>query len=305
MISVRHLAIMQGRLLPPVEGRIQAFPREQWEQEFLRAAAAGLGAIEWIYDTYGLGANPLETAEGVAGMVALSNAHRVAIRSVCADYFMDFAFVRASDVERAARQRHLQWFLGQAKLAGITRVVLPFVDQSAIRDDADREAVVETLRGALPTAEAAGIELHIESSLPPAEFAALLAELPHPLVKVNYDSGNSSSLGYRPAEEFAAYGARVGSVHIKDRLLHGTTVPLGQGDADIEGVFACLRRINYAGDIVLQVARGTAGDEVEWARQNREFLQKCLARGADSQSAPPRLISAALWQERRDTEASH
>jgi hypothetical protein len=54
-----------------MEGRIQAFPREQWEQEFPRAAAAGLSAIEWIYDTYGVGANPLETAEGVARMVAL------------------------------------------------------------------------------------------------------------------------------------------------------------------------------------------------------------------------------------------
>jgi hexulose-6-phosphate isomerase len=305
MISVRHLAIMQGRLLPPVEGRIQAFPREQWEQEFPRAAAAGLGAIEWIYDTYGLGANPLETAEGVARMVALSSAHRVAIRSVCADYFMDFAFVRATDAERAARLRHLQWFLRQAKLAGITRVVLPFVDQSAIRDAADREAVVDSLHEALPSAEAAGIELHIESSLEPSEFAALLAELPHSLVKVNYDSGNSSSLGYRPAEEFAAYGARVGSVHIKDRVLHGATVPLGQGDADIEGVFDCLRRVNYAGDIVLQVARGTAGDEVLWARCNREFVERCLGRGADSQSAAPRLISAALWPEDREAEASH
>ncbi len=276
MISLRHLAIMQGRLVPPVDGRIQAFPREHWEQEFPRAAAAGLGAIEWIYDTYGLGANPLETAAGLARIAALSAQHGVAIRSVCADYFMDFAFVRASDTERATRLQHLLWVLRQVERAGVSRVVLPFVDQSAIRDRADREAVVDSLRRALPAAEAAGIELHIESSLPPDEFAALLADLPHPLVKVNYDSGNSSSLGYRPADEFAAYGDRVGSVHIKDRVLHGTTVPLGQGDADIDSVFDCLNRVNYAGDIVLQVARGTAGDEVQWARANRAFVERYL-----------------------------
>ena len=114
----------------------------------------------------------------------------------------------------------------------------------------------------------------MESSLPPAEFGRLLAELPHPLVKVNYDSGNSSSLGYKPSEEFAAYGCRVGSVHIKDRISMVGTVPLGQGDADLEAVFAGLRRINYAGDIVLQVARGVAGDEVEWARCNRAFVER-------------------------------
>jgi hexulose-6-phosphate isomerase len=276
MISLRHLAIMQGRLLRPVDGRIQAFPREHWEQEFPRAAAAGLNAIEWIYDTYGIGANPLETAGGMARMVSLSAEHGIVVRSVCADYFMDFAFVRAADAERAARLEHLEWLLQQAKLAGITRIVLPFVDQSAVRDEADFEAVVDSLRRVLPAAEAAGIELHIESSLPPAELASLLSQLPHPLVKVNYDSGNSSSLGYRPEEEFAAYGARVGSVHIKDRILHGSTVPLGQGDADLEGVFACLRRVDYAGDIVLQVARGTAGNEVEWARCNRKFVERCL-----------------------------
>ena len=276
MIALRHLAIMQGRLVPPVDGRIQAFPREQWELEFPRAAAAGLGAIEWIYDTYGLGSNPIETSQGLGQISLLSREHGVAIQSICADYFMDFAFVRASDAERAGRLEHLLWFLGQAKLAGVTRIVLPFVDQSAICDQADREAVVDTLHRALPAAEIAGIELHIESSLPPGDFAALLSELPHPLVKVNYDSGNSSSLGYKPVDEFAAYGDRVGSVHIKDRVLHGTTVPLGQGDADIDGVFACLSRVNYAGDIVLQVARGAAGAEVQWATANRAFVERYL-----------------------------
>jgi hexulose-6-phosphate isomerase len=259
-----------------MEGRIQAFPREQWEQEFPRAAAAGLSAIEWIYDTYGLGANPLERAEGVVRIAALAREHHVAIRSVCADYFMDFAFVRATDNERTERLRHLEWLLGQANAVGITRVVLPFVDQSAIRDEADFEAAVDGIRRALPAADKAGIELHIESSLPPDEFAHLLAALPHPLVKVNYDSGNSSSLGYKPSEEFAAFGCRVGSVHIKDRILNSGTVPLGHGDADLEGVFACLRSIDYTGDIVLQVARGTAGGEVQWAQCNRAFVERYL-----------------------------
>jgi len=276
MITVRHLAIMQGRLLPPADGRIQAFPREHWEQEFPLAAAAGLGAIEWIYDTHGLGANPLESADGLMRLAAQSGAHRVAVRSICADYFMDFAFVRTTESERAKRVQHLIWLLGQAHVAGVTRVVLPFVDQSAIRDGADFETAADSLRQALPAAEHAGVELHIESSLPPAEFVRLLEQLSHPLVKVNYDSGNSSSLGYKPGEEFAAYGRRIGSVHIKDRLLNGGTVPLGQGDADLPGVFQCLRDVDYSGDIVLQVARGTAGEEVEWARANRAFVERYL-----------------------------
>jgi L-ribulose-5-phosphate 3-epimerase len=271
------LGIMQGRLAPPVDGRIQAFPRERWADEFPNAAAAGLDAIEWIYDTYGLGANPIESDAGVDRILELSNTYGIAVRSLCADYFMDSTFVRATDAEKTERIAHLAWLLGQAKRIGVTRMVLPFVDSSAIRDDADRDAVVDTLQRSLPPAEAAGIELHLETSLPPQDFAALLKRIPHPLVKVNYDSGNSSSLGYRPPEEFAAYGERVGSVHIKDRVFNGSTVPLGQGDADLEAVFSALRGVRYAGDFILQVARGAAGDEVAWARQNREYVQKFLS----------------------------
>lgn len=270
------LGIMQGRLLPPMEGRFQSFPRGRWAEEFPSAAAAGLGTIEWIYDTYGLGANPLETDAGVDSILVASRAHGVAVRSICADYFMDATFVRATGAERTERIAHLVWLLGQAKRLGVTRIVLPFVDSSAIRDETDEAAVVDTVQRALPAAEALGIELHLETALPPAAFAALLARVPHQYLRVNYDSGNSSSLGYKPAEEFAAYGDRLGSVHIKDRVLHGSTVPLGQGDADLDAVFAGLHDLQYAGDIILQVARGTAGDEVAWARQNRIDVERRL-----------------------------
>jgi L-ribulose-5-phosphate 3-epimerase len=276
MTGKRLLGIMQGRLVPPMEGRFQAFPRGRWAEEFPNAAAAGLDAIEWIYDSYGVGANPIENDAGIESVVELSRIHQIAVRSMCADYFMDFTFVRATDSERAERIAQLIWLLGQARRLGVTRIVLPFVDNSAIRDEDDRGAVIDTLQRALPAAEAAGIELHLETSLAPEEFAALLARIPHPYVKVNYDSGNSSSLGYRPAEEFAAYGDRLGSVHIKDRVLHGSTVPLGQGNADLDAVFAGLRRLNYAGDFILQVARATPGDEVAWARQNRAYVERYL-----------------------------
>jgi hexulose-6-phosphate isomerase len=128
----------------------------------------------------------------------------------------------------------------------------------------------------LPHAANAGVEIHLETSLAPRDFAALLARLPHPMLKANYDSGNSSSLGYDVRCELAAYGPRIGSVHIKDRVRGAGTVPLGQGDADIPALLSGLAAIGYRGDFVLQVARGTTGDEVTWARQNRLYLVQRL-----------------------------
>ena len=268
-----RIGIMQGRLVPPVNDKIQAFPREPWAEEFDLAAVVQLDCIEWIYDRYGEDANPLCTAVGIARLQELIARSGVAVHSLCADYFMDEPLVRATDSERAKRLRKLEWLLGQCQQLGITRIVLPFVDQSAITTPAEERSVVEYLQRVLPKAERLGVELHLETSLPPQAFRAFLARLPHPYLKVNYDSGNSASLGHKPQEEFAAYGERIGSVHIKDRKRGGGTVPLGSGDTDFSDVFDGLRAFDYAGDFILQVARGTPGDEVAWAKQNRAFVE--------------------------------
>jgi len=201
---MRRFAIMQGRLLPPEDGLFQCFPRERWREEFARAAEAGLDAIEWIYDVHGADVNPLATDPGLAEMAALSRQHGVAVVSLCADYFLDRPFVRIAPESAAGLVEHLIWLLGRCHLAGITRVVLPFVDASRIETPADEARTVDVLTRVLPVCAASGVELHLETALAPAAFGSLLARLPDPLLRVNYDSGNSASLGYNVAEELAA-----------------------------------------------------------------------------------------------------
>jgi hexulose-6-phosphate isomerase len=262
---------MQGRLVPPVDGKIQAFPAARWRDEFPLAAAAGLDAIEWVYDAPSVdaGTNPLATAAGRREILDAARSG-VAVRSVCADYFMDHRLL-----DEPGALAHLRAMLPQCREVGATRVVLPFVDQSGVAvRDFDR--LVSVLSDALPAASAAGVELHLETALGPDDFAALLARLPDPLIKVNYDSGNSASLGFHPDDEFAAYGARVGSVHVKDRVRGGGTVPLGAGDADLPAFAGALRRVGYDGDVVLQIARGVEGDEAAWAAKNLAAVRRLL-----------------------------
>ena len=263
---------MQGRLVPPEPGRFQAFPRERWADELTLAPQIPLSYIEWIYDLYGADVNPLTNDTVLLQSTAEKTG--IEIRALCADYFMDRPFLRCADSECEELVALLGKLLPLAKQVGIQRVVLPFVDASKIETHEDHQTVVRVLNAALPAATDAGVELHLETSLAPADFARLLDQLPSTLVKVNYDSGNSSSLGYIPEEEFAAYGQRIGSVHIKDRLRGGGTVPLGTGDADLPSVFAELNKIGYQGDITLQVARSEPGQEVQWARSNREFVAR-------------------------------
>lgn len=270
------LGIMQGRLVPPEAGRFQSFPRLRWRDEFALAAAAGLQTIEWIYDAYGEDENPLGSDSGLRELERLSLAHGIAVESVCADWFMDFPLIGSEAPTARSRWERLAWLMRRCATLRVNRIVLPFVDASAIRsatDAADLAAGINALTGLI---DATGVELHLETALAPADFAALLSACPHPRVRVNYDAGNSAALGYRPTAEFSAYGDRIGSVHLKDRVLGAGTVPLGRGDTDFTALFAALGAVRYRGDFILQVARGTTGEELEWTRGNVSAARRMM-----------------------------
>lgn len=278
--KARMLGVMQGRLSAPVDGRFQFFPRTTWRQEIIDASSVGLDAIEWIYDGFGDGANPIETDDGIAQVRSLSAQYGVVIESICADWFMEELLIGV-EAERAEQARiRLAWLLDRARLMGVTRIVLPFVDSSALSDERLVDEAVTLLQSILPLAYDAGVELHIESSLDPTAFAAFLERVQDSCIKVNYDIGNSASLGYDPRKEFLAYGDRIGSVHIKDRELGGGTVPLGAGNADFAVVFEELARVQYQGPFILQTARGVPGSEVGHLRdlveQARHFIDAYL-----------------------------
>jgi hexulose-6-phosphate isomerase len=270
--------VMQGRLSPPEDGRFQAFPRSSWREEIARAKAAGFSYIEWIHDEYGRMANPIFSEAGLAEMDALKAEYGIATPALCGDWFMDFPMVRCTSEELAERERHLHELIPVAARIGARKIVLPFVDQSRMTSEEEKQQVREVLLRALRVAEGHSVELHLEADFGPAEFAEFLAQIEHPMLKVNWDSGNSSGLGFVASEEFAAYGDRIGSVHLKDRYRKPEggieTRPLGTGSADFEDVFRAIRGIGYKGGLTLQVARGVPGDEVEFLRGQVEFVKK-------------------------------
>lgn len=265
---------MQGRMVPPIDGNIQMFPVGVWPDEFGLAKEAGVEFIEWIYEWKTESDNPLSADEGVSRMRSLSESSGVAVASVCADYFMEKPLLGVSSDEIRTRIDKLSWLLKICSALDVGRIVIPFVDNSSIKSAEDEGVALDALGAVLPEAESLNIELHLETDFGPEAFRKFLDRLPHPMLKVNYDSGNSASLGFPHDEELGAYGDRLGSVHIKDRVWGGGSVPLGEGDANFEVLFESLKRLNYQDDFVLQAARGEDGDEVAWARSNKAFLKK-------------------------------
>ncbi|MFZ1043712.1 MAG: sugar phosphate isomerase/epimerase family protein [Anaerolineales bacterium] len=265
------IGIMQGRLSAPTDNRIQFFPKDEWMMEFSKAAQIGFDYIEWLYDLHDADTNPIATDEGIKNARSLSAQYGIRIKSLCAHCFIETPLAGANDQKLNDLLKLLDWLFHRAKQLGLSRVVLPLEDATLLSNKVEFERQVAWVKKALKIAESTNIEIDLETTLEPSRFSSFLQQVPHSLLKVNYDIGNSAGMGYKIEEEFTAYGSRIGSIHIKDKILKGPTVAIGTGQADFPALARLLRQISFDGDIVLEAARGARGAEMSWAKRNLNF----------------------------------
>jgi hexulose-6-phosphate isomerase len=272
------IGFMQGRLSPLVDGKIQAFPWSYWREEFFAAASLGFGGIEWTIDAERFGENPLVTAEGRREIQRLVRDTGTEVWSVTGDCFMQAPFWKADDGERRRRLDEVRRVCDGCAEVGGRWVVVPLVDNGSIENVDQRHVLVRELTELTPMLRAAGVGIAFESDFPPERLAELIAEFPDQSFGVNLDIGNSASLGFSPDREIPLLRDAIVNVHVKDRKLGGTTVPLGTGAADLPRTFALLREVGYRGRFVLQTARAADGDHAAALCRYRDLVRELLAR---------------------------
>lgn len=249
----RSLGVMQGRLGPMSFGAYQAFPSTSWRQEFDEASKRQLGHIEWVVDTQSLEHNPLlHDPNAIIQAVRDTN---VQVLSVCADFLMDTPLTRASQDSWKIFDQVVRGL----NLIGATHIIIPCVDHASVRDEDARRDLQSAVHCLYNRYGNDRINLALETDLDAGSFASLLADTDHAFIGVNYDIGNSASLGYSPAEEFDAYGDRITLVHVKDRRFRGGSVPLGTGNADLAFVMRLLSQNEFVGPVTLQCFRDKEG----------------------------------------------
>lgn len=268
--------IMQGRLTEPKGRGIQFFPFEHWREEFDLGKALTLDEIEFIFDYERYQENPLwqGNGEAVGAAVDRSGVH---VYSICFDYFMRRAFYKKQGLEREElleeNREVLKHVLTNMLAQGIGLIEIPLVDDSSIQSETDEAAFREFL---LPVVDETDVSIRfgLETDMEPLRFRKYLDSFGTNRVGANYDSGNSSGLGYDPYKELTTLGERIFNIHIKDRQYQGTTKQLGTGSADFEGFFRALKEIGYDGSLILQAARGEDGHEQENIAWQLEFVRK-------------------------------
>lgn len=264
---------MQGRLSPKPAGRPQAFPWATWRDEFARAASCGFSGIEWLVTAERFDENPLLSDAGSREIQRLVEATGVGVTSICADWCIAQPLVRVTAGERQATVERLERVVDRGAALGIEVVLVPVLENGAIRDDRDGEMVTATLAPIAAKAAQLGVRMALESELPAPQLRGLLDRGDHGL-GAYYDVGNAVAAGFDPAQEIAVLGHRVFGVHIKDRHRHGSSVTLGDGDANFPPFFDALSAAGYRGPLILETPVGA--DPLASARRHYQVVERHL-----------------------------
>lgn len=265
------LGFMQGRLSPLQFNKIQAFPWENWKNEFEVAQKIDLGLIEWTIDCYKFEDNPLFTCQDE--IKNLMQRFKVSVKSVTDDDFMENPPWKYES--SYSRKRILKIISAMGELgAGI--LVVPLVDNSSISSCPnlfELNNFFKDLQGQLAKSR---VRIAFELDLSPRDVEFFISNLDEQYFGINYDVGNSASLGHSPFDEIKYYGDRIINVHIKDRILGGGSVQLGRGNADLKLVFEQLHRIRYDGNYIFQTARSSTGNHEKEITDSKKFVENLI-----------------------------
>lgn len=267
------IGIFQGRLSPIVDGKIQAFPQQGWEAELLAAKECGFELLEWVLDSGSLRVNPILNREGRARILDLSQQSEIRVSAVCVDNFMDFPLWESCDMgDGWTPSRLLEELIETCPVIGVEHIEIPLLGQSSIESPGHEKSAIAFLNKIASLCEMHGVNVLLETSLPPKGVAAFLGKLNSKRILLNYDLGNSAYWQFNSREELRLYGGQIGNVHIKDCTPEKYSVPLGAGNVDFALIFQLLKKVDYQGDFILQTARSPE-DHVGTAKRFLKFTQ--------------------------------
>jgi L-ribulose-5-phosphate 3-epimerase len=222
------------------------------EGAFREAQAIGFDGVELDLARDYTG-DLLWTPQGRQRLLDLAGETGVEISSVCLGALWGQTF--AADDE-ASRQRATEVVSTAARFTpelGTRVILVPIVGVEGQADATGVERWIEGLRACAPVAESSGVILALENvGRSPAKsapaIAAVLDAVDSPAVRVYYDIGNATSLGYDPIDELKLLGDRVAQVHIKG----ARSAQLWENTLDMGAVARTLREIGYDGYLVFE-----------------------------------------------------
>jgi L-ribulose-5-phosphate 3-epimerase len=151
-------------------------------------------------------------------------------------------------------------------------IVIPLVDNGSLKNLKEEFFFIGICKNLSNFIKKNKVKIIFESDYHPKKLKKFISKFDKKIFGINYDSGNSAGLDFNINDEFNLYGDRILNIHIKDRIIDGKTVRLGEGNANIKKLFKKLMNINYKGNLILQTARSKNNKDIEEIKINLKYL---------------------------------
>lgn len=247
------IGIIQGRLLPPVEGLIQEFPINNWENEFEILDKLDLNHIEFIITkksfNYFLNLDLIKYTKYISGL--------------CCDNLIDN---RISEIDFL--NLNLMPICETAKKFKIKNINIPLLEESSITDE-NKNKLFENLLTFSKLYPDLNFNFEIESEY---YISLELLNLSDNFYFI-YDTGNLNFIGVDHCEYINKVFNKISNVHLKDRNKIGSYPP-GEGGVDFLLILKTLSKLCYNNIYTLQTCRRTTGSELETINSDLEYFNK-------------------------------
>ena len=268
--------LVQGRALPQIDESLQSFP-SNWIEEFPLIEKLGFDGIEWIYDKKSEYNNPILNLDQHENIKMISKKYNVSLENIVFDWFITHPFLKKDDISLSTKIQKLIDLLDYSEKIGFQRVIFPLLEGNAIHNSNEMELFLKIFSDdVLPTLNLKKLEIHFETSMSPNDEFNFISRLDNSQTKICFDMGNSASLGFDCSEVLDKISPFLGSVHIKDRLINGPTVPLGEGLVDFSKVFKILNEIKFLGPISFQAYRNKNSNNIELLNSYLMFINNII-----------------------------
>ena len=267
------IGFMQGRLVKSEKkGAIQYFPSKNWKKELELANKNKIKLIEWTVNIQNIKSNPLYTGK-IYEVINELKKNKIITRSVTCDFFMEKPFFKKKYFKDKDKYlKILKKIILNGSKVGIKYFVLPLVDNSSLSNKFEELVLIKEIKKICKTLRK-NKYIIFEIDYKPHQISNFISKFKSKKVGINYDTGNSSALGYKIEDEIK-YFKYVKNIHIKDRFLNGHTVRLGKGNWKYKKFFNKIKNI-YKGNFILQTAPSN-NNPLKELLLNKIFVNKLL-----------------------------
>jgi len=265
---------MQGRLLKPQKkNTIQFFPDKFWLEE-MTIGQFFFSHMEWTVNIENIKKNPLMKKKLENNFINQIKKNNLTINSVTCDFFMQIPIFKKKFYGKKKKIfNFLTILINNCEKLKIKYIILPLVDNSSIKNLEEENRLFELMSNLVNKLKKTKLIFEIDYN--PNEVIRFIKKFDKKKFGINYDTGNSASLGYDIAEEIN-YFDYVKNIHIKDRYLNGSSVRLGKGNYNFKKFFNYLKRSNYKGNLILQTARCDRNLDIHEICLNKKFLEEFI-----------------------------